>query len=223
MPVSDGGFLFLAAPSEIPWKHLCLFSLSLQSQEYTERSSPLGRVKIPPSHSLTAFRAPDTRVCISLMNLRSLYICFPSCSWRSVHYVEGGNARQLYNCLSSCTGSSFYRLIKFSFIDINLFIIARVSIDKTFSFTLHTSSCSHTQTNGKDTRDTYWQDTNLSSTVQRNPSDVRALTSFMKTMCVRLHENDIFTNHKNNCNQLRTFSFHCTNKSFFGLFFAGQY
>lgn len=152
MPVSDGGFLFLAAPSEIPWKHLCLFSLTRQPQGYTERSSLLGRVKIPPSHSLTIFRAPDTRVCTSLMNLRSLYICFPSCSC-SVYYVGGRNARQLDNCLSSCTGSSFYRLIKFSFIDINLFIIARVSIDKTFSFTLHMSLCSQTQTNGKVTKE----------------------------------------------------------------------
>lgn len=154
MPVSDVGFLFLAQPHLRSRGSTCVSSRSPYSpQEYTERSSPLGRVKIPPSHSLTAFRAPDTRVCTSLMNLRSLYICFPSCSWRSAHYVGGGNARQLYNCLSSCTGSSFYRLIKFSFIDINLFIIARVSIDKTFSLTSHMSLCSHTQTNGKVTKE----------------------------------------------------------------------
>lgn len=155
MPVSDGGVLFRAVPSEIPWKHLCLFSLSPNSYRHTERSRPLGRVKIPLSHSLTAFRAPDTRVCTSLANLSRLYICFPSRSKRKVCTMWEGEHRQLDNCLSSCTGSSFYRLIKFSFIDINLFIIAQVSIDKTFAFTLHTSLCSHIQTNGRVTKEIY--------------------------------------------------------------------
>lgn len=69
-----------------------------------------------------------------------------------VYTMWEGERRHLDNCLSSCTGSSFYRLIKFSFIDINLFIIAQVSIDKTFSFTLHTSLCSHVQTSGRVTK-----------------------------------------------------------------------
>lgn len=155
MPVSDAGVLFRTDPSGIPWKHLCFFSLSRQLQTYTKRSRPLEWVTIPLCHSLTAFRAPDTRVCTSLVNLNRLYICFPSRSKRKVYTVWEGERRQLDNCLSSCSRSSFYRLIKFSFIDINLFIIAQVSIDKTFSFTLHTSLHSHIQMNGRVTKEIY--------------------------------------------------------------------
>ncbi len=55
---------------------------------------------------------------------------------------------QLDNCLSSCTGSSFYKLIKLSFIDIN----SHKSSLITFSFTLCTSLCSHIQMNGRVTK-----------------------------------------------------------------------
>lgn len=66
-----------------------------------QRSRPLGRVQIPPSHP------PDTRVCTSLVKPRQTIHLLSLSRLEKCTLCGRGNGRQLDNCLRCCAGSSF--------------------------------------------------------------------------------------------------------------------